>query len=145
MIARWFDRSGIGQFVAPDSEAESVSENDESSSQFWNLVAPDPKFTSSVPTIDSPTRFSSKDRNVFCNHCSKWTATDLVATQPGNTSKDSQVNCLSTPKQQKSMSSTDMISDVHDRVLSACIDTSNAMRSPPIEKKYQWEVSEDVR
>lgn len=134
MLARWFDRSGIGQFVAPDSEAESVSENDESSSHFWNLVAPDPKFTSSVPTIDSPTRFSSKDRNVFCKHCSKWTATDLVATQPGNTSKDSQVNCLSTPKQQKSMSSTDMISDVHDRVLSACIDTSNAMRSPPIEK-----------
>ena len=37
MLARWFDRSGIGQFVAPDSEAESVSENDESSSHFWNL------------------------------------------------------------------------------------------------------------
>ncbi|MGK3751836.1 MAG: hypothetical protein ACI8RD_004139, partial [Bacillariaceae sp.] len=47
MIARWFDRSGIGQKLAPDSKADPVSEDDESRSNFWALVAPDPKFTPS--------------------------------------------------------------------------------------------------
>jgi len=141
MIAQWFDRSGFGQLVAPDSNADPVSENDESQSQFWNLVAPDPKFApstqtnvSSGPSSTSGTTNKSEQK-VLCTHCKKWTNIKSIVASPDTTTKELEFDGLITPSRKKMNNPNDMMGDVNDRVLSACRDTSKYMLSPKLERK----------
>mmetsp|Transcript_22625 Transcript_22625/g.25220 ORF Transcript_22625/g.25220 Transcript_22625/m.25220 type:complete len:714 (+) Transcript_22625:85-2226(+) len=141
MIAQWFDRSGFGQLVAPDSNADPVSENDESQSTFWNVVAPDPKFTPSTqpnvltgPSSTSGT-MNKSEKKVLCTHCKKLTNMKSIGPSPGTTAKELELDGLFTPSREKMNNPNDTMGDVNDRVLSACRDTSKYMRSPKLERK----------
>ena len=69
MLAHWFNRSGIGQLLAPDRNAPPTEDDDdeytgdEALSGLLQLLAPDPKF---APPAPPPRHFQ-------CQHCHKWT------------------------------------------------------------------------
>ena len=82
MLARWFDRSGIGQYLAPDENAAKVrpvTENDEGRAPLWQLLAPDPNFVSKQPPpvgAFPPHLQQQQDgqtKQVLCEHCNQWT------------------------------------------------------------------------
>lgn len=113
MLARWFDRSGIGQVLAPDAEATPVSENDESRSAVWQFLAPDDKFAPSK--APPPEVFPPAIRSVK--------------------SVSSPENLPQTPRTPGPGSENDDDDDLNSRVLSACRDTSKYMMSPLLERK----------
>jgi len=65
MLAHWFNRSGIGQLIAPDVNAPKTEEGEEDDVRrdILQLLAPDPNF---APAVPPPRQFQ-------CQHCHKWT------------------------------------------------------------------------
>lgn len=67
MLAHWFNRSGIGQLLAPDENAPKVTiEEEAKSGGILQLLAPDPNFA--LPPPPPP--------QVQCQHCHKWTTVE---------------------------------------------------------------------
>jgi len=112
MLARWFDRSGIGQMLAPDPDAAPVSENDECRSVVWQFLAPDDNFAppKAPPREIFPPRISS-------------------------VGSDLSTNVPQTPRTPAPTETDDGGDDLNSRVLSACRDTSMFMASPAPERK----------
>lgn len=149
MLARWFERSGIGQRLAPDPDAEPVSENDESRSQIWQILAPDENFAppKAPPSGTFPPATGNQtqqDGKVICIHCHKWTdvggaAPAMIETIPASprAEVDSKSTGIApqTPRTPVGMGDTVDDVDLNERVLSACRDTSMFMKSPKLERK----------
>jgi protein phosphatase 2C family protein 2/3 len=143
MLARWFDRNGIGQYLAPDeraAQAEAAAKDDGSTS-FWHFLAPDPNFaTPKAPPEGAFAMCPDHPNQVLCMHCNRWT--DASKTPARNSTKDAKtpaktpVNDQSNPKnmftpprsQYKPMNDQD---DISNLVLSAARDTAAGMTSPP--------------
>mmetsp|Transcript_3098 Transcript_3098/g.8402 ORF Transcript_3098/g.8402 Transcript_3098/m.8402 type:complete len:692 (+) Transcript_3098:343-2418(+) len=115
MLARWFDRSGIGQLLAPDPNADPVSENDEPHSAVWQFLAPDDNF--GPPRAPPPEVFPPQPRSKVLETPRGTPRTPLASV----TTDDDDSN--------------DGGDDLNARVLSACRDTSMFMRSPMPKRK----------
>jgi serine/threonine protein phosphatase PrpC len=149
MLARWFDRSNIGQILAPDENATKVrpvTENDEGRAPLWQLLAPDPNFTSKPPPPPPLGSFQvsvGKSHQVLCVHCNRWTPTTPTATAstpvpqtpnqppPSNDTAFTPAVMFHTPSPSLMMSPME---DVQQRVLSAAKDTAKSSTKP---KKYR--------
>ena len=135
MLARWFDRSGIGQYIAPDENAAKEPIPDEASGAFWQFVAPDPNFAPpAAPPREAFLLAPMASGQVLCEHCSRWTNVQTsrnvtersaVASTP-TTSKSAYPEQLFTPSPTRNHSS-----ETETLVLSAAKDTAFSMSSPP--------------
>jgi serine/threonine protein phosphatase PrpC len=161
MLARWFDRSGIGQFLAPDEKAAKVrpfSENDEAKAPLWQILAPDPNFApkQAPPAGVFPPHPDGDVTQVLCIHCNQWTPvgpeTPKATNKTASSSKRGQspqrpvqsvgeaIFHTPSPNELQSFPSsvqngTDpFMADVNQRVLSAAKDTASSFLSP---KKYR--------
>lgn len=130
MLARWFDRSGIGQILAPDPDAAPVSEYDESRSTVWQLLAPDDNFA--PPKAPPAEVFPPKLPSPSIGNDAQWS---------GAKEKEKLQKTPQTPTDDGALFHNDENDDHSDsydlnsRVLSACRDTSMFMRSPMLERK----------
>ena len=125
MLARWFDRSGIGQVLAPDPDAAPVSENDECRSAVWQFLAPDDNFA--PPKAPPSEIFPPKLPSV------EFPETPREATATATTTPRTPAAAVSeTSSNNDDNSGGD---DLNERVLSACRDTSMYMRSPMARRK----------
>eukprot|EP00536_Pseudo-nitzschia_multiseries_P006378 jgi/Psemu1/286428/fgenesh1_pg.134_\ len=150
MLARWFERSGIGQALAPDPDAKPVEDFEEARSEIWQLLAPDDKFAPPrAPPDGSFPPSSTRDGKVQCVHCHRWTPSiadgsapatieTIVPESPGpatNTNLNHRVpQTPQTPSNGGDNNNNDN-SELHSRVLSACRDTSRFMKSPKLERQ----------
>eukprot|EP00531_Pseudo-nitzschia_arenysensis_P009678 CAMPEP_0116147886 /NCGR_PEP_ID=MMETSP0329-20121206/18021_1 /TAXON_ID=697910 /ORGANISM="Pseudo-nitzschia arenysensis, Strain B593" /LENGTH=706 /DNA_ID=CAMNT_0003643899 /DNA_START=98 /DNA_END=2218 /DNA_ORIENTATION=+ len=114
MLARWFDRSGIGQLLAPDPDAAPVSENDECRSDVWQYLAPDDNFSDpkAPPSEIFPPQIQPSPNS--------------FPETPKNSSANNNNNNNIMEEEED---------DMNARVLSACRDTNKFMRSPMPERK----------
>lgn len=126
MLARWFDRNGIGQYLAPDEKATKDVE-DNATGTFWQIVAPDPNFQAAAPP-GPPTIASGQ---VLCEHCHRWTSTGTprASTPPSQTQK-SDPQQLFTPTPTKPSRNFSSSSSLEGLVMSAAKSTAISMSSP---------------
>uniref|UniRef100_A0A7S4AI21 PPM-type phosphatase domain-containing protein n=1 Tax=Pseudo-nitzschia australis TaxID=44445 RepID=A0A7S4AI21_9STRA len=150
MLARWFDRSGIGQAMAPDPDARQVSENDEPRSQIWQILAPDERFAPTPTPPDGafasrfggvrdqsnhPYKNGGGDKKVQCVHCHNWTPVNCDATiETIVPASPAAPQTPKTPTNTNTNSNNDD-DDLNARVLSACRHTSMFMKSPKFERQ----------
>lgn len=148
MLARWLDRDGIGQILAPDEKAAKQPVSDESRSSIWQFLAPDANFAPSVPPPAPPSgAFLSGggtlkgDGLVQCIHCSGWTPV-------GNTPHKAPNAVVGTPKAASTAATPFQTppphgyggdqqqqlpgSTVESLVVSAAKDTAKGMTSPSL-------------
>ena len=138
MLARWFDRDGIGQYLAPDEKASKSPEAvHDTASSFWQIVAPDPNFQKAPPKAAFLSRPDHPDQ-VLCMHCNKWT--DATTKAPESAGKDgptakTPVSKLSDPSDMFTPSPKSGYSgkehNLEELVLSAAKETAMSMTSPP--------------
>ncbi len=116
MLARWFERSGIGQVLAPDPNAAPVSEDMESRSEVWQFLAPDENFVDpkAPPSEIFPPKLEGRTPSPGSNPYPETPKTPDTASVSNSSNEHA---------------------DRDARVLSACVDTSKFMRSPMPERK----------
>eukprot|EP00934_Nitzschia_sp_Nitz4_P003340 Nitzschia sp. Nitz4//scaffold2_size372955//356511//358508//NITZ4_000479-RA/size372955-processed-gene-0.142-mRNA-1//-1//CDS//3329546946//3330//frame0 len=131
MLARWFDRSGIGQYLAPDDQVAQEPVPDEARSQIWQILAPDPNF---APAPAPPA--AAFTPQVRCQHCGQWTSADGERANPSDVKPNETTPVApSTPQPHQSCPTTPSDPVVDRLVLSAVKDTAFAIQSPPPRQK----------
>lgn len=141
MLAHWFDRNGIGQFLAPDEKAAAGEAKEDVGTSFWQIVAPDPKFA--VPKAPPKGAFAmcpDHPNQVLCMHCKRWT--DTSTTPSSGATKDPQTPAMTPTNNQSNpqglftpppsqYKTTNDRNDINKFVLSAAKETAASMTSPP--------------
>ena len=139
MLARWFDRNGIGQYLAPDEKAAQSPQGDERfSGSFWQFVAPDENFKQKAPPQSAFMPCPDHSNQVLCMHCNRWTDVARKDESSSSTAKTPETKKSSVP----SSNSSDLFTppnptyaskehDLGDLVLSAAKETAVSMASPP--------------
>jgi serine/threonine protein phosphatase PrpC len=147
MLARWLDREGLGQILAPDETAAKKPVPEEGYSFFWQLVAPDPRFQSRSeppasakgppPSAFWPSVQDPSGKQVQCMHCKQWTPIsigDTAAAPTTTTTTSHEDNILRTPMTPPvfaaTSSSSSNRSELEDLVMLAAKDTAVSMNSP---------------
>ncbi len=126
MLARWFDRSGIGQFLAPDERVAQQSPPDEARSEIWQILAPDPNFVppqSPVPVANG---------QVQCQTCGALTN---AANTPAKKTTPETPFMTPSPSQHRPFSTRN--EHVERLVVSAATETARATFSPPLLQKLR--------
>jgi hypothetical protein len=119
MLARWFDRSGIGQVVAPDEKIALEPIPPEGAAPFWNFVAPDPIYDQLVQShIKKPPAEAFRNDVPFVG---------VGPTTPVNGGRDEYA--IRTPSDSASFQRLTS-SELDGLVLSAAKDTAYSMTSP---------------
>ncbi|CAJ1940376.1 unnamed protein product [Cylindrotheca closterium] len=140
MLARWFDRDGIGQYLAPDENAAKQVVKEEARATFWQIVAPDPKFSErQAPPQDAFAMLPGSPNQIRCMHCHRWTdiskgaGSENKGETPGKvpeTPKQTSANSFTTPKKQYKTPKDKIDEEINALVLSAAKETAASMTSP---------------
>ena len=152
MLGRWFERSGIGQFVAPDERLAKEPIPEEGNSSIWQFLAPDPEFASKFETkakvppsaaFPPPPSISNEyGSSVRCIHCNKFTPFPGNHGPPDSSTPSTLTNTPTksgngvvprTPSAPTSSSRPEFphLTEVDMLVLSAAKDTTASFNSPP--------------
>ncbi len=128
MLTRWLERSGIGQFLAPDENAAPVNENDEAKSVVWQYLAPDENFSDPTPPPLESFPPTIEESTAEINSSTKTPkATTTLPVDAFGTPFHPQ-----TPRTPATAINED---DLNNKVMSACRDTAASLRSPMPERK----------
>lgn len=138
MLARWFDRDGIGQYLAPDEKAAKLAVKEEARATFWQVVAPDPNFTEKqAPPQGAFAMLPDNPNQVRCMHCHRWTDTPNGAGSPNKseskfpeTPRQTRPNSFTTPNTRYKTPKETIDEEVNQLVLSAAKETAASMTSP---------------
>eukprot|EP00980_Cylindrotheca_fusiformis_P024260 scaffold11680_cov142-Cylindrotheca_fusiformis.AAC.18 len=139
MLAHWFDRSGIGQFLAPDERAKKEAVKEDADASFWQIVAPDPNFA--APKGPPETAFAlcpDHPNQVLCVHCNRWTDASKTpvrsaaeeAETPVKTPEMQATEGVFTPPTRSQYRRASSRDDLSNLVLSAARETATSMTSP---------------
>jgi serine/threonine protein phosphatase PrpC len=138
MLARWFDRNGIGQILAPDENVAKEPVPDEAKSAIWQILAPDPNFTPppQVPPRDAFLNMPTSEGQVICMHCNKWTSVGTPRRDSAGVSTPVSTPQIKTPSAQSLFTPSPSMrraekSRLEYLVLSAARETTASMVSPP--------------
>lgn len=139
MLARWFDRSGIGQFLAPDERIAQQPPPDEARSEIWQILAPDPNF---APPKESPPPTTLGQ--VQCQRCGEWTPNGIdgineIQNTPAKRIVETPFMTPSPSQQFRSIPSA-LTQHVESLVVSAATETARATFSPPFLQKLRDKV-----